>query len=127
MSTITWTLGELLSKARRAAGFDQIQLAERVGVARNTISNYETGRAVPQFDVVVRWAHATGTPLEFFAHGVETTEAPVDFSTEASGLSQHSVRSKGLEPPTFWLVVKGWFEQRRFDREFARITKGLGL
>lgn len=99
-----------------------------VGVSHATAGKWERGISEPSVTQFILWARATGQPVERLIGGIaETTKAPVDFSTEAFGLSQHSVRSKGLEPPTFWLVVKGWFEQRRFDREFARITKGLGL
>ncbi|WP_372457108.1 helix-turn-helix domain-containing protein [Microbacterium allomyrinae] len=62
-----WTLGELLAKWRKDAGLDQTQMAERVGVARNSISNYENGRSVPTFDVVARIAHVTGGSLDWLA------------------------------------------------------------
>ncbi|WP_179516238.1 helix-turn-helix domain-containing protein [Microbacterium sp. JAI119] len=98
--TVTWTLGELLAKARKDAGLDQTQLAAAVGVARNSLSNYETGRSMPQFDVTARIAAACGVSLEWLATGVNAETA----STEAEAvpsLSQHSVRPKGLEPLTF--------------------------
>ena len=77
----TFTVGELLKKARIDAGLDQGQLARALGVARNTVSNYETGRSIPTLDVAVNWARVTGVPLEWLAEGV--------------------VRPEGLEPPTF--------------------------
>ena len=81
----TFTVGELLKKARIDAGLDQGQLARALGVARNTVSNYETGRSIPTLDVAVNWARVTGVPLEWLAEGV--------------------VRPEGLEPPTFWSVA----------------------
>ncbi len=41
------TNGELLRKARRDAGLDQAELAREVGVRRETISAWETGRSEP--------------------------------------------------------------------------------
>lgn len=97
---ILWTLGELLAKARKDAGFDQSQLAAAVGIARNSLSNYETGRSVPPFDVAARIASACGVSLEWLATAVNT-EVPAASATGTSSLSQHSARLEGLEPPTF--------------------------
>ncbi|MFS0714087.1 helix-turn-helix transcriptional regulator [Microbacterium sp. 2P01SA-2] len=100
--TITWTLGEILSKVRRDAGLDQATLAATVGIARNSLSNYERGRSVPPFDVAVRIAAACDVPLEVLASVIaaETTTAPAE-AEAVDSLSQHSVRPKGLEPLTF--------------------------
>ncbi|WP_082297482.1 helix-turn-helix domain-containing protein [Microbacterium sp. GCS4] len=94
--TMTWTLGEHIAKARKDAGLDQTQLAKAVGIARNSLSNYETGRSVPPFDVAVRIATACGVGLDWFASAVNAETAP----TEVGAVSD-SVRPKGLEPLTF--------------------------
>ncbi|EQM75935.1 helix-turn-helix domain-containing protein, partial [Microbacterium maritypicum] len=65
--TVTWTLGEILAKLRKDAGMDQLSMAKRVGIARNTLSNYETDKNIPPFDVVVRWAAVTGASLDWLA------------------------------------------------------------
>lgn len=61
------TLGERLKKARVDSGVDQIELAFRLGIARNTLSGYETNRSVPPFDVVIEWAQLTMVKLDWFA------------------------------------------------------------
>lgn len=98
--TVTWTLGELLAKARKDAGMDQLQLARAIGIGRNTLSTYETGRSVPPFDVVVRLATACSVDVAWLATGVNAETA----STEVEAVSD-DVRPKGLEPLTFWLGV----------------------
>ncbi|MBJ6615527.1 helix-turn-helix transcriptional regulator [Streptomyces sp. I3(2020)] len=58
-------LGEAISKARRANGWDQQELARRSGNSPNTISNYERGRASRSRRVpggYIRVAHALGWP-----------------------------------------------------------------
>ena len=50
-----------LKKVREAAGMTQEQLAEKVGVIRQTISNIECGIALPS----VPTAKAIATVLEF--------------------------------------------------------------
>ncbi len=42
---------------RELAGLTQKELAAFLGVTKNTIVNYETGRSNPTMDIVVRMAH----------------------------------------------------------------------
>lgn len=98
-TTITWTLGELIAKGRKEAGLDQKQLAERAGIARNSLSNYETGRSVPPFDVAVRIALICGVDLDWFATAVND-------ETPANGEGFGNARLEGFEPPTFWSVAR---------------------
>lgn len=65
--TVTWTLGEVLAKLRKDQGLDQATMAARVGIARNTLSNYETNKSGPPFEVVVRWAAVCGVSLDAIA------------------------------------------------------------
>ena len=61
------TLGQRLARARREAGLNQGQLAQAIGVSRQTISNYETGSTEDvRFDIVARWAAATDVSLDYF-------------------------------------------------------------
>lgn len=41
------TIGERIKKARLGKGYTQSQLAEMIGVAKNTITGYETGTREP--------------------------------------------------------------------------------
>ncbi len=45
-------------------------MAARLGVARTTVSAWETGKTEPSATNFVRWAHETGQPLEWLAEGV---------------------------------------------------------
>ena len=40
-----------LCAARKAAGYTQVQLADRLGVAQPTIAMWETGKAYPRTDI----------------------------------------------------------------------------
>lgn len=66
-----WTLGDRLRKAREHAGMEQGELASRIGVSRNTISNYELGRGQrpPKVIVLRAWAHECGVPYEWLTDG----------------------------------------------------------
>lgn len=59
--TLTWTLADAIEKMRNEAGYEQEELAERSGVSRSSISNYERSKSVPpNFDTVRRIARACG-------------------------------------------------------------------
>lgn len=61
-----------LRKAREHAHIDQADLAKDLGVARQTVSNYERGAVKPRRAVVMAWAMRTGVPIKW----LETGEAP---------------------------------------------------
>ena len=62
-----WTLGDRMRKARETAGLKQAELAERIGIGRSSIVNYESGRADPSRPVLLSWALATGVAYEWLA------------------------------------------------------------
>lgn len=49
-------LGNNIKKARQAKSIKQKELAERIGVAHNSVSYYEKGRSVPSLDLVAQMA-----------------------------------------------------------------------
>lgn len=67
-----WTLADRLRKARETAGLDQQQLANAIGVARQTISNYEKGHTAtrPMALVIRQWALATGVDEQWLRTGI---------------------------------------------------------
>ncbi|WP_071644850.1 helix-turn-helix domain-containing protein [Microbacterium sp. AR7-10] len=91
----TWTIADRIRRARLLAGVDQDDVAAACGVARPTVSAWETGRTEPKFSSLVRLARLTGQPLEWFAAGVNAETAPA----VAGAVSD--ARPEGLEPPTF--------------------------
>ena len=53
MDHIAKKIGERIAQQRRLAGLSQARLAEKVGVAPETISRLETGAAVPSVESLV--------------------------------------------------------------------------
>lgn len=45
----TWTLGERIRKAREDAGLSQQQFADRLGVDRKSVTNWEGNRHAPRY------------------------------------------------------------------------------
>ena len=67
-----WTLADRLVKARKWAGLEQEELAEKADIARSSLSKYENGHAVPRRPVLISWALATGVSLAWLETGDET-------------------------------------------------------
>ncbi|WP_416393895.1 MULTISPECIES: helix-turn-helix domain-containing protein [unclassified Curtobacterium] len=74
-------------------------MAKYLGVSRNSVSGWINGIYEPRLALPRLFATRTGVPF-----GWRTTGKPHRHLTVTTGLplvSRHSVRSKGLEPPTF--------------------------
>jgi Zn-dependent peptidase ImmA (M78 family)/DNA-binding XRE family transcriptional regulator len=56
-----------LTLARRRRGLTLVEVAERVGVTAQSISNYENGRQVPSAQVLDGLAEVLGFPVSFFS------------------------------------------------------------
>jgi len=82
---LEFTLADRLRKAREHAGLEQRELADRLGIHRQSVARYEKGDAEPRLPVLRTWAMETGVDLDWLEDGV--------------------VRPEGLEPPTFWSVA----------------------
>jgi transcriptional regulator with XRE-family HTH domain len=80
--TRTATLAARLRAARIFAGLDQTDLANDLGVARQTLSNWERDVATVPAVAMIRWAELTRVSVEWLAFGA-------------------GVRPEGFEPPTY--------------------------
>lgn len=63
-----------LRQLRAASGMTQEQAAQRLGVTRQALSSYETGRTRPDIDALMRLAHLYGTDLEGILYGQEPAQ-----------------------------------------------------
>ena len=69
-------LNDRLRKARETADLDQTQLAELIGVSRNSVSAAERGASKPRKPVLIAWAFATRVPFEWLVTGSTNNETP---------------------------------------------------
>lgn len=64
------SLNETLRQSRKAKGYTQEQLAQLLHVSRQTISNWETGRASPDYELLKQLSALLGVEEESpAAHG----------------------------------------------------------
>ena len=55
-------IGENIRRLREQNGYSQAKLAEKVGVTRAAISQYENGTTIPRMGVIERMARLFGIP-----------------------------------------------------------------
>lgn len=63
--TLKRTLGERLEKARKVNGWDQTDLAQRLGISRRSVTRYETDLKVPSLAVLIAWANVCDVPYSW--------------------------------------------------------------
>ena len=65
-----------IKEAREQAGFSQRELAERIGVAPNTLHGYESGKHDPKSDLLVQIAAACQVSVDFLLGVPDIKNAP---------------------------------------------------
>ena len=81
MSIPTWTFQDRIRKAREHAGLKQDELAQLLGVARNTLNRWENGSTNPSENTIILLSEATGIPLSWFYQD-DTTPASTSLSPD---------------------------------------------
>lgn len=69
------TLGEQIQTLRKAAGLSQEELGDRLGVARQSVSKWESGSTVPELDKLVAMSKLFGVSVGSLL-GIEETGEP---------------------------------------------------
>ena len=71
-------MGARIAALRRAAGWNQAELAQRLQISPSAVGMYEQGRREPSADMLVRMAKALGVSVDYLLTGV-----PADTETTA--------------------------------------------
>lgn len=72
------SLGDRIARLRRAKGWNQKELADRIGAKPTQISKYERGTYLPRPDLLTRLGEALGVSLDYLMTG-RTGEPRRDF------------------------------------------------
>lgn len=64
-----WTLGDRLTKAMRQAGLSVADMAAKLGVSRNTITNYCHDKVTVTTATIIAWSLITQVPREWLEKG----------------------------------------------------------
>jgi transcriptional regulator with XRE-family HTH domain len=94
------TIGERVTRIRKAQGLTQKQLAEKMGIKRSLVTDYETGRLRLNGEVIVRFALALGVSADLILGLSDSSALPQqpDLKVtrrlrEIEGLPQHQKKS----------------------------------
>jgi len=71
-----WTRGDRMRKALEVAGVGVAEMAEYLGVARTSCSNWMAGRVAPSKQTMRLWSMRTGVPLVWLETGTAPTDGP---------------------------------------------------
>ena len=67
-------MGSFLQELRKEKGLTQEQLAEKLGVARRTVSRWETGSNLPDMDILIELSDLYETDLREILNGERKSE-----------------------------------------------------
>ena len=81
-------LADRMRKALRTSGVSVQDMADYLGVARNTVSTWINGKITPSVQTQRLWALRTGTPYEWIHDGEESAAR----STGSSGPNVYALR-----------------------------------
>ena len=95
-------LHENIAQLRKAAGLSQEQLAEHVGVSRQSISKWETGQSAPELDKLLALSRAFGVSTDTLLGNTAFDKA--DSDTPSSPPMESYVRANFLRR----LLTIGW-------------------
>jgi transcriptional regulator with XRE-family HTH domain len=60
-----WDLADRMRKALRVAGIGPQEMADYLGVSRQSVGNWISGRVEPSLQTLRLWSIRTGVPLEW--------------------------------------------------------------
>ncbi len=58
-------IGKILKTMRKINGMTQVQLSNAISVPQNTLSQYETGKIQPTYEMILKISKACGFEIEF--------------------------------------------------------------
>ena len=81
-------IGTLIKNARNNAGMTQEQAAEALGVSRQTVSNWETGKSYPDIVSVIRMSDLYDVSLDHLLKEETSMKKSYKAYLEESGVSR---------------------------------------
>jgi transcriptional regulator with XRE-family HTH domain len=78
VTELEWNQLDRLHKSLRVSGHSAVSLATELGVHRNTVNNYLSGKTPLDRRTLIAWAFATGVPLEWLESGAGASPTPPD-------------------------------------------------
>ena len=87
------TIGEKILAMRKARGWSQEELAERIGVTRQAVSRWESGAAKPDADKIIATCDLFGVSADYLLRDQYSGEGSVE-QTDQQGVSALTTKSE---------------------------------
>ena len=119
------TLGEQIASARKEKGMTQEMLAEQLGVTRQAVARWETGKALPGTANLFMLRQLLGIPLE--AADIEVTDLEKTTRTEKSGTLANAEKAESLTAKQKWMLMAATAILLWLALQFAGLGAAVGL
>ena len=112
-------IGKFLQELRKEKGLTQEQLAEQTGVARRTVSRWETGSNMPDLDILIELADFYSVDLREILNGERKSEQMneelkeavlqvADYSNEEKARWLRRITGAGLDNTPVYDAISGF-------------------
>ena len=91
-----------LREVRRRRGLRQADLAEEVGITRQTILAIEKGRLNPSVTIALKIARALAEPIDYVFYLATGSSEPVQTEGVAAQTPEPAVARESAEPAAVW-------------------------
>ena len=119
------TLGQQITSARKEKGMTQEMLAEQLGVTRQAVARWETGKALPGTANLFMLRQLLGIPLE--AADMEATDLEGTTGTEKSGTLANTEKAESLTAKQKWMLLAAAAILLWFALQFVGLGAAVGL
>jgi transcriptional regulator with XRE-family HTH domain len=102
------SIGNKLKTLRKGRKYTQQELAEKLGITRCTVSNYEVGRRTPHLNELKRFAEFYGVSLSYF--GVASKDEIFDLLSRAKEVFANEEISKEKKDAVYKELMKLYLE-----------------
>ena len=119
------TLGEKIASARKEKGMTQEMLAEQLGVTRQAVARWETGKALPGTANLFMLRQLLGIPLE--AADMEATDLEGTTGTEKSGTLANTEKAESLTAKQKWMLLAAAAILLWLALQFVGLGAAIGL
>lgn len=107
---MTTDIGRSLQQLRVARKLTQLELAEKLGITRATVSNYETGRRTPHLNELKRLADFYGVGLDYF--GVASTDEVFDLLSRAKAVFEDENVSTAKKDELYFALMQFYMKAK---------------
>lgn len=117
------TLGQQIASARKEKGMTQEMLAEQLGVTRQAVARWETGKALPGTANLFMLRQLLGIPTE--TADAEATD--LEETTEKSGTLANTEKAESLTAKQKWMLLAATAVLLWLALQFAGLGAAMGL